>query len=81
MTTMYIDNHTLSQRNLQFIGIGANKLTFKSINIIQSPNNYNIICGFICWNQNIVHMKILNISFKMTKENLCFGGNRCVLQQ
>ena len=36
MTTMLIDNHPLTQRRLQFIGISANKLTFKSINIIQS---------------------------------------------
>ena len=42
MTTMPIDNHPLTQRRLQFIGIGANKLTLKSINIIQSSNNYNI---------------------------------------
>ena len=65
MTTMSIDN-SLTQRSLQFIGIGVNKLTFKSINIIQSSNNYNIVSGFICWNQNTVHMKILDtfLSFK-----------------
>ena len=31
--------------------------TLKSINIIQLSNNYNIVSSFICWNQNIVHMK------------------------
>ena len=67
MTTMSIDNYPLNQRRLQFIGIGVNKLTLKSINIIQSSNNYNIFSSFICWNQNIVHMKILDTSFKMTK--------------
>ena len=36
MTTMLIDNHPLTQRRLQFIGIGFNKLTLKSIAIIQS---------------------------------------------
>ena len=60
MTTMSIDNHPLTQRRLQFIGISVNKLTLKSINIIQSSNNYNIVSSFICWNQNIVHMKILD---------------------
>ena len=35
MTTMSIDNHPLTQRRLQFIGISVNKLTLKSINIIQ----------------------------------------------
>ena len=35
MTTMPIDNHPLTQISLQFIGIGVNKLTFKSINLIQ----------------------------------------------
>ena len=53
MSTMPFDNHPLIQNSLKFIGIGVNKLTFKSINIIQSSNNYNIVSGFICWNQNI----------------------------
>ena len=57
MTTMLIDIHTLAQRSLQFIGIGVNKLTFKSINIIQLSNSYSIVSGFICWNQNIAHME------------------------
>ena len=39
MTTMSIDHHPLTQRRLQFIGSGVNKLTLKSINIICSPNN------------------------------------------
>ena len=43
MTTMPIDNYPLTQRSLQFIGIGVNELTFKSINTIQSSNNYNIV--------------------------------------
>ena len=34
MSTMPIDGHPLTQRRLQFIGIGVNKLTFKSIIII-----------------------------------------------
>ena len=36
MTTMPIEDHPLTQRRLQFIGIGVNKLTLKSINIISS---------------------------------------------
>ena len=36
MPTMPIDNHPLTQRRLQFIDIGVNKLTLKNINIIQS---------------------------------------------
>ena len=67
MTAMPIDNHPLTQRRLQVIGIYVNKLMLKSIDIIQSSNNYNIVSSFICWNQNIVHMKILDTSFKMTK--------------
>ena len=43
MTTMLIDNHPLTQRRLQFIGFGVNKLTLKSIDIIQSSNKYNIV--------------------------------------
>ena len=39
MTTMPIDNHPLAQRRLQLIGISVNKLTLKSINIVQSSNN------------------------------------------
>ena len=74
MTTMPINNHPLTLRRLQFIGISVNKLTLKSINIIQSSNNYNIVSSFICWNRNIVNMKILDTSFKMTKEDLGLGG-------
>ena len=80
MTTMPIDNHPLTQRRLQFIGISVNKLTLKSINIIQS-SNYNIVGSFICWNQNIVHMKILDTSFNIRKEDLGSGGKRCVLRE
>ena len=74
MTTMPIDNHPLTQRRLQFIGISVNKLTLKGINIIQSSNNYNIVSSFMCWNQNIVQMKILDISFKMPKRRFRFRG-------
>ena len=73
MTTIPIDNHPLTQRRLQFIGIGVNKLTLKSIDKIQSSNNYNNVSSFICWNQNIVHMKILDTLFKMTKKDLGLG--------
>ena len=76
MTTMPIDNHPLTQRRLQFIGIGVNKLTLKSIDIIQSSNNYNIVSSFICWNQNIINMKILDTSFKMTKRRFRFRGQK-----
>ena len=68
MTTMPIDDRPLTQRRLQFIGIGGSKLTLKSFDIKQSSNNCNIVSSFICWNQNIVHMKILDTSFKMTKK-------------
>ena len=74
MTTMSIDNHPLTQSSLQSIGIGVNKLTFKNINILLSSNNYNIVSSFICWHQNIVHMKILDTSFKMTKRIFRFRG-------
>ena len=68
MTIMPMDNHPLTQRRLQFIGISVYKLTIKSINIIQPSNNYNVVSSFICWDQNIVHMKIVNTSFKMPKK-------------
>ena len=42
MTTMPIDNHPLTPRRLQFIGIGVNKLTFKSINIIRAYFESNL---------------------------------------
>ena len=76
MTSMPINNQPLTQRRLQFIGISVNKLTLKSINIIQLSNNYNIVSSFICWNQNIVHMKILDTSFKMTKRRFRFRGQK-----
>ena len=74
MTTMPIDNHLLTQRRLQFIGISDNKLTLKSINIIKLSNNYSIVSSFICWNQNIVHIEILDTSFKMPKRRFRFSG-------
>ena len=74
MTTMPIDDHPLTQRRLQFIGIGVNMLRLKSINIIRSSNNYNIVSSFICWKLNIVHMKILDTSFKMRKRRFRFRG-------
>ena len=40
MTTMPIDNHPLTQRWLQFIGISVNKLTLKSI-IVESKIDEN----------------------------------------
>ena len=76
MTTMAIENHPLTQRSLQFMGISVNKLTFKGINIIQSSNNYNVVSMFICWNQNLVHMKILDTSFKMKKRSFRFRGKK-----
>ena len=78
MATMPINNHPLTQSRLQFIGISVNKLTFKSINIIQSSNTYNIVSNFICWNQNIVHMKSLDSSFKMPKSRFCYKVKSCV---
>ena len=76
MTTMPSDKHPLIQRRQQFIGISVNKLTLKSIDIIRSSNNYNIVSSFICWNQNIVHMKILDTSFKVMKRRFRFRGEK-----
>ena len=66
---MPIDDRPLTQ----FIGIVVNKLTLKSINIIPSSNNYNIVCSFNCWNQNIVHIEMLVTSFEMRKRRFRFG--------
>ena len=74
MAAMPIDNNPLTQKRLQFIGIGVNKLTLKSVDIIQSSIDYNIVSSFICWNQSIVHMKNLDTSFKMTKRRFRFRG-------
>ena len=78
MTTMPIENHPLTQRRLQFKGISVNKLTLKSINIIQSSNNYNIVSSFICQNRNIVHMKILDTLFTMPKRRCMLRGEKDV---
>ena len=81
MTTMPNVNHSLTQKRLQFIGISVNKLTLKSINIIQSSNNYSIVSSFICWDQNIVHMKILDSFFKMTKRGFRFRGYQMCIRR
>ena len=41
MATMPIEYNPLTQRSIQFMGISANKLTFKSIN-----KQRHIVCGF-----------------------------------
>ena len=74
MTTMPINNHPPTQKRLQFLGISVNKLTLKSINIRQLSKNYNIVSSFICWNQNKVHIKILDTLFKMPKRKFRFRG-------
>ena len=61
MTTMPIDNRPLTQRRLQFIGISVNKLTLKSINVVQSSNKYNIVSSFICWNRTHLSKKIIQM--------------------
>ena len=68
MTAMSIDNHPLTQRRLQSIGISVNKLKLKSINIIQSSKSYNNVSSFISWNQNIVHMR--KLTFPQKKNNI-----------
>ena len=81
MTTMPIDNHPLTQKSLQLIDISYNKLRLKSINIIQLLNNFNIVSSFICWNQNVVHMKIPDIPFKMKKRRFRFWGLKmCIMR-
>ena len=50
MTTMPINKHPLTQRRLQFKGIGVKKLTLKSINIVQVCNFlifHLILFGFV----------------------------------
>ena len=79
MTTMPIHNYPFTQRRLQFIGIGVNKLTLTSIDILQSSNYYHIVSSFICWNQNIVYKKILHTTFKMTKRKLGLGVKAVLL--
>ena len=74
MTTMPIDNHPLTHRRLKFIEFGVNKLTFKTSYIIQSSDNYNIVSNFICWNQNILHVKIVDTSFKMMTRKFRLRG-------
>ena len=81
MATMPINNHLLTYRRLQVIGTSVNKLTLKSINLIQSSNNYNIVSSFICWNQNIVHMKSGIPRLRSQKLDLGLGGKKCVLQE
>ena len=61
--TMPIDNRPLTQRRLQSIGISVNKLGTKSINIIQSSNNYNIASSFQGSTFSHLHQRLLK-SFK-----------------
>ena len=45
MATMPIDNHPLTERRLQFISIGVNKLTLKSINIIACQTTTTLLAA------------------------------------
>ena len=79
MTAMPIDNHPLTQRRLQFIGNSVNKLTLKSINIIQSSNSYNIVSSFISWNQNIVYMR--KLTFPQNENNIFYSKTILILKK
>ena len=67
MTTMPIDNHPLTHRSLQFMGIAVNKLTFKVINIIKSSKSTTLLVALSAGTKNLVHLKILDTSVKMMK--------------
>ena len=45
MTTMHIDEHPLTQRKIQFIGIGVNKLTLENINIIHRQTTITLLAA------------------------------------
>ena len=87
MATMTIDISLLTQGSLQLTGNSANQFTFQvstvAISIIQSPNNYNIVFGFISWNQNILIGKP-NFSDqfkKIAKRYIRVGYNLDIMRQ
>ena len=39
-----------------FISLSATQFLLKSINVVQPSNNNNVVCSFICWNQDVLPM-------------------------
>ena len=47
---------------------GITKFLFKSIDIIKSSHNNNVISSFISYSQNIFPMKFLDALFQISKK-------------
>ena len=58
MENMVIDDRLLFFGSL-FISLSATQFLLLSINVVQ-PSNNNVVCSFICWNQDVLPMKFLN---------------------
>ena len=63
---MGINNRPLVSRN-PFKCFSTTKFLYKSIDIIKSSHNNNIISSFISWSQNILPMKFLDTLFQVSK--------------
>ena len=40
------------------------------------PSNYNVVCSFICWIQDLLPMKFTDTRFQKTITNLMFTAGR-----
>ena len=58
MENMVIDDKLLFFGSL-FISLSATKILLQSVNVVQPSNNSNVVCSFICWNQDVLPVKFL----------------------
>ena len=59
MKNMVTDDRLLFFGSL-FISLRATQFLLQSINVVQPSNNNNVVCSFICWNQDELPMKFLD---------------------
>ena len=72
MENIVIDDRFLYFGSL-FISLSATQFLLLSINVVQPSNNNNVVCSFICWNQDVLPMKFLDTRFQITIINLRFA--------
>ena len=53
MKNMVIDNRLLFFGSL-FISLSATQFLLESVNVVQPSHNNNVVCSFICWNQDVL---------------------------
>ena len=60
MKKVVIDDRLFLLSSL-FISLSSTQFMLSSINVVQPPNNNNVVCIFFSWNQDVHPMTFLDI--------------------